>query len=1332
MWDRRDLEEARARPAMPPMAGLPLEGFGEAFAPALESFRALDQSVSERRMLAEAAERYLAPYRQATGHDLANPMWPAWGGYGTDARVETDQGGAWLTLGEQIGSDGERANWELVAGAYRKARHQHPELPELPELDAMQEEARALARSRAAAGEDAASRTFGLWANAGRTLGVMTGAVTDPVNAATLGLGAARGAGWLAGTLTEAGVGAGTELLLQPGVQAWRRKVGVESGFAQGAANVAAGALGGAGFYLGLRGSAAAVRGGWKGTAAAWRAFRAANPTRRLSPREREAEAALDAAEGYLDRSPARPGSDPAEAEIAHAEALGEAERALAQGRAPGGPALQRAAELAAIGRDTGQDGAVWTPAGRRVEVRYELIDVRRLTASHSDDVSAENPDYPQLLQPRDRSKAVSGTQVAQIAAQLQPERLAPGPNAGDGPPIIGPGGIVESGNGRVLAIRRAYDLGPQGERYRAWLEAQGYDVAGIERPALIARRATPMSDAELVRFVAEPNAPTTLRMSTAEQAAADARHIPDSVLELFRPGAFGSAANREFVRAVAGSLPSTERGVMAADPGLSLEGVRRLQGIALAKAFDDPKLLTTILEHPDSDVKAIAGALLEIAPRWAKLRAGVRSGRLSPDMDLTGQLVAAVGLVRHARQEGRPVAELLDQHGLFGDVDPITDQLVRLFYGDASMTRGAGRERIIERLTRWLDEAERAGQAGALRGLELDAPTPERILGTITESLARERPVDLDAAGATAREIEAALDATGDPAEAAARQLAAGKVPGESVDRIAATLASGTRTAGELPETAELADLFDRFGRLEGISTVAEALGRTADVRTAARQLIASPAAARLFDAAGEAERAAIVDRASRLLDQPAAMDRSAAAIADEFAILRQVAGGRGRAAEPDPDQFGLFEAPAAAERAEGPPSDQPTRDLFGELDESTEPTPGRDAPEDFTVAEGAPRQPWAADSGDLVVQGGKQVADHPDHPAAKAGDAAAADRLVRDLVTDAKVDELRRIVGDSDAVLVPVRALELEGRNRIPAAFADALARRLGLRVAGDIVQVNRAGHTNARAARRIVARSSFAGPVEPGRAYVLAEDHVTLGGTLADLKAYIESRGGRVIAATSLSKHNATRQLALSPEALAAVRAKLGADAETWFRERLGYGFDRLTDAEARYLSKFKGGDSLRRRLAQEHAGRHDPGGGGRAAPQGERSAPPVSDPGGGGPGASRSGGGPRGGAPGEGSAGGERADPAGAEPAVGTGRELDVDPAPAEPDAELFARAFADPELQIPVDVGLAADGTTRTVYRSARELLEDSDAEQRTAAELAACSLALFGKAGGRG
>ena len=56
----------------------------------------------------------------------------------------------------------------------------------------------------------------------------------------------------------------------------------------------------------------------------------------------------------------------------------------------------------------------------------------------------------------------------------------------------------------------------------------------------------------------------------------------------------------------------------------------------------------------------------------------------------------------------------------------------------------------------------------------------------------------------------------------------------------------------------------------------------------------------------------------------------------------------------------------------------------------------------------------------------------------------------------------------------------------------------------------------HTGADGFSRLARPAEFVGVVQAGCEYVLVDDFVGMGGTRANLKGYIESKGGRVLAA------------------------------------------------------------------------------------------------------------------------------------------------------------------------------------------------------------------------
>ena len=82
---------------------------------------------------------------------------------------------------------------------------------------------------------------------------------------------------------------------------------------------------------------------------------------------------------------------------------------------------------------------------------------------------------------------------------------------------------------------------------------------------------------------------------------------------------------------------------------------------------------------------------------------------------------------------------------------------------------------------------------------------------------------------------------------------------------------------------------------------------------------------------------------------------------------------------------------------------------------------------------------------------------------------------------------------------------------------------------------------------------------------------------------LQGYIESKGGKVLAAVSLTGKPHSAKLALSPERLHELRSKHGSELETWWIGRFAHAFDALTESEARYLARTEAADTIRDRIA-----------------------------------------------------------------------------------------------------------------------------------------------------
>ncbi|GHU30732.1 hypothetical protein FACS189497_10820 [Betaproteobacteria bacterium] len=234
-------------------------------------------------------------------------------------------------------------------------------------------------------------------------------------------------------------------------------------------------------------------------------------------------------------------------------------------------------------------------------------------------------------------------------------------------------------------------------------------------------------------------------------------------------------------------------------------------------------------------------------------------------------------------------------------------------------------------------------------------------------------------------------------------------------------------------------------------------------------------------------------------------------------------------------------------------------------------------------------PRAAWGNFPDVQIHADESAVKQHPDYPAAKSGDAAAASRLVADTISDERVRAIKEMVGDVYPVLVSAHAYEANGVNAIPEALVDALASRLAWKLERNIVQTNVVGHTGANGFARLARQAAFDGDVQPGTQYFLVDDFVGQGGTLANLRGYIESRGGIVLGATSLTGKQFSAKLGLSRTQLDELRGKHGQELERWWQARFGHGFDRLTQSEARYLANSTDADAIRNRIAAaEQAG------------------------------------------------------------------------------------------------------------------------------------------------
>lgn len=227
--------------------------------------------------------------------------------------------------------------------------------------------------------------------------------------------------------------------------------------------------------------------------------------------------------------------------------------------------------------------------------------------------------------------------------------------------------------------------------------------------------------------------------------------------------------------------------------------------------------------------------------------------------------------------------------------------------------------------------------------------------------------------------------------------------------------------------------------------------------------------------------------------------------------------------------------------------------------------------------------RAPWGdfpkiIRNGDLGTLQGE-----PEYQAAKSGDMHAALDLVDRVLTDGTVQHIKEQIGTCKPFLLPVLAVEGAGNNKIPLAMAEVIADRLGLGVELGIVQREKVGRTGAGSDHRLAFNPSFEGDVKAGQEYLIVDDTLTMGGTIASLRGYIENRGGKVVAASVMTAHEGAVDIAVKPKMLAGIAEKHGALMNQFWQENFGYGIDKLTQGEAGHLRAAPTIDAIRDRIA-----------------------------------------------------------------------------------------------------------------------------------------------------
>lgn len=173
-----------------------------------------------------------------------------------------------------------------------------------------------------------------------------------------------------------------------------------------------------------------------------------------------------------------------------------------------------------------------------------------------------------------------------------------------------------------------------------------------------------------------------------------------------------------------------------------------------------------------------------------------------------------------------------------------------------------------------------------------------------------------------------------------------------------------------------------------------------------------------------------------------------------------------------------------------------------------------------------------------------------------------------------------------DDEDVIDCDAPFRVSARNAIPFALAAKLRISLNGLENVEIKQGARVGRTKLPRFPKFLFQPHFVGEVATDRPYILVDDNVGLGGTLASLYSHIANHGGTVIGVATLA-HSTGRDvpLALTVQTRDALYETYGHEVTALWKEKVGHEPTCLTEGEGGFLVDWQSSPEDRKRPAGE---------------------------------------------------------------------------------------------------------------------------------------------------
>lgn len=357
-----------------------------------------------------------------------------------------------------------------------------------------------------------------------------------------------------------------------------------------------------------------------------------------------------------------------------------------------------------------GNEVEVRTDDGKPIKTHYALIPADKLIASNkADDTLSKNEAYPQDLQPRDRQRTAMRLQVDSMVNSLRPEDLADSRNLNQGAPIVRSDLTVLNGNGRTLAIQRAYQTG-KAEEYKQYLldnaeklglkksqvaeMVKGRDVLNTKKGKYERGKSSQPILVRVVDDLSEGDTQSVInsttggqRMGSTEQAKADAKKIKSDTLRKYaenNKGDLTTATNEEFLGDVLKDIvPVNERNAyLTKDGKINKDGLARAERALFSRAYGNESLLEDFGENLNEEARNMTNALRANAPAIARLQQKIKEGN-AHDIGLQKNLVEAVKAIKSAIKQNKPAQSIWEEQTMFDDTaySPETIEIAKVLH---------------------------------------------------------------------------------------------------------------------------------------------------------------------------------------------------------------------------------------------------------------------------------------------------------------------------------------------------------------------------------------------------------------------------------------------------------------------------------------------------------------------------------------------------------------------------------------------------------------------------------------------------------------------------